>query len=344
MEAYKISVIVTVYNKEKYLERCVTSLTGQGLRNLEILLVDDGSTDQSGQLCDRLALSDGRIRVIHKENGGLVSAWKRGVQEAAGDYVSFVDCDDWVEPAMLSEMGAYLTGSGREIVASDYVIEKENGARQYVWQGLAPGEYVGERLRKEAVRQLLGNENRCVCLSRCMKLISKELICKNAHYSDPAVRMGEDLTVMYPALIDCERLVIMDHKAYYHYLYVESSMVHQYDKGLTENIKLLRRIMLQVTADKFDGEERAYMTGQAEKEYVHLLLLAVKNEARGNPRGYRKNIAAICRDPEVKRLIREYPVTLKQLSNRLLYAVLKHPNAGMTGLLRLSMLAFYAGK
>lgn len=344
MEAYKISVIVPVYNTEKYLERCVSSLTCQDWDNLEIVLVDDGSTDQSGQLCDRLALSDRRIRVIHKDNGGLILAWKRGVQEAAGDYVSFVDSDDWVDSAMLSEMGAYLTGSKREIIASDYVIEKENGAQQYVWQGLAPGEYAGERLKKEAILQLLGNENRCVCISRCMKLISKELICKNAHYSDPAVRMGEDLTVMLPALTDCERLVIMDHKAYYHYLYVESSMVHKYDKGLYENIQLLRKIMLQVVKDKFAGEERAYMTGQAEKEYIHLLLLALKNEARGNPRGYRKNIAAICREPEVKRLIRKYPVMVEQLSNRLLYAVLKHPNAGMIGLLRLAMLAFYAGK
>lgn len=344
MEPYKISIIVPVYNTEQYLQRCVESLMKQNWSNLEILLVDDGSKDQSGQLCDQLAHADKRIRVIHKENGGLISAWKRGVEESTGDYVSFVDSDDWVEPSMILEMGAHLTGSKKEIISSDYVIEKEGGGQQYVWQALAPGEYTGERLKKEVVPQLLGNERRYVCISRCMKLISKELVCENAHYSNPVIRLGEDTTVMLPSLIDCERLVIMDHKAYYHYLYVASSMIHKYDKGLFENIQLLREIILQIVADKFEGEEKVYMTRQAEKEYVHLLLLALKNEARGNPKGYRKNIAAICRDSEVKRLVHENPVAVEQAANRLLYAVLKHPNPVMVSLLRLAMVVFYAGK
>lgn len=340
--SYRISVIVPVYNTEKYLERCVESLTGQNWADLEILLVDDGSTDQSGTLCDRLASTDKRIRVIHKENGGLISSWKRGVQEATGAYVCFVDSDDWIDLTMFAEMGACLSGSKREIIASDYVIEKDNGRQQYVWQQLAPGEYTEEQLSREVVPRLLGYEQRYVCISRCMKLISRELICENMHYSDPAIRMGEDMTVMLPALIDCERLVIMDHKAYYHYLYVESSMVHKYDKGLYENIRLLLKIMLQVAEDKFAGEEKAHMAAQVQKEYVHLLMLALKNEARGNPSGYRKNIAAICRDPEVKRTVLENPVTVEQMSNQLLYAVLKHPNGMMIRLLRLAMILFYA--
>lgn len=341
---YKISVIVTVYNKEKYLERCAASLTGQKWDDLEILLIDDGSREACRQLCDRIALGDERIRVIHKENGGLISAWKRGVEEADGEYVSFVDSDDWVDPEMLSEMGACLSGNNGEIISSDYVIEKESGEKRYVWQGLAPGEYAGEKLKREVVPKLLGNEQRYVCISRCMKLISRELILRNMHYSDPAVRMGEDMTVMIPALIDCRRLVIMDHKAYYHYLYVDSSMVHHYDGGLYENIQLLRRIMLQVTADKFEGKDRQYMDEQVQKEYVHLLMLALKNEARGNPSGYRKNIAAICREDSVQKLIRENPVCVEQGSNRLLYAVLKHPNGLMIRLLRLAMIVFYAGR
>lgn len=343
-KSYKISVVVPVYNTEKYLERCVKSLTGQNWDDLEILLVDDGSTDASGKLCDRLAAQDGRIRVIHKENGGLISAWKRGVEEASGAYVSFVDSDDRVDLTMLAEMGAQLTGSRKEIIASDYVIEKENGAQQYVWQQLAPGEYMGERLSKEVIPGLLGNERRYVCISRCMKLISRELILNNMHYSDPAVRMGEDMTVMFPALVDCERLVIMDHKAYYHYLYLESSMVHGYDKTLYDSVRLLRSIMRQVVEDKFDENQKDFMSGRVEKEYIFLLLLVLKNEARGNPAGYRKNIAAICRDPEVRKLVSKNPVTVEQVSNKLLYAVLKHPNGVMIRLLRLAMLAFYAKK
>lgn len=375
---YKISMIVPVYNVKEYLPRCVESLTVQSWEDMEILLIDDGSTDGSGSLCDELAKKDGRIKVVHKENGGLVSAWKRGVREASGDYVSFVDSDDWVDETMLAEMGAHLSGSSKEIISGDYVIERDNGTRQYVWQQLAPGEYTGARLETEVIPNLLGKEARYVCISRCMKLISRQLVLDNMHYSDPVIRLGEDTTIMLPALLDCERLVIMDHKAYYHYLYVESSMIHRYDRGLYENIGRLKPIMHRIIEDKFgegaqtparkgtestvpqkqgteaergaaaeqrrNAEQRAQMHKKAEQEYVYLLLLALKNEARGNPAGYRKNIAAICRDSQVKRLVEENPVTVEERSNKLLYAVLKHPNGVMIRLLRLAMIVYYAKK
>lgn len=344
MEAYKISIIVPVYNAEKYLERCFDSLISQKWENMEILLVDDGSTDGSGQLCKRLAVKDNRARTIHKKNGGLISAWKRGVEEAKGEYVCFVDSDDWIDSEMLKEMGAFLSGSSREIISSDYVIEKDGRRQQYVWQQLAPGEYTKKEMETDVIPKLLGREDRYVCISRCMKLISRKLICDNAHYANPLLRMGEDLSVMFPSLLDCERLVIMDHKAYYHYLYVTSSMIHKYDAGFYDNLKLLRSVWLQVIEDKLDGEAKDFMIGQAGKEYVLSLMLALKNEARGNPSGYRKNIALICREAEVRKLLRENPVTVERMSNKLLYAVLKHPNGTMIRLLRLAMILFYAGK
>ncbi len=344
MERYKISVVVPVYNAEQYLTQCVQSLQRQRYGNLEIVLVDDGSADGSGPMCDAFARQDVRIRVVHKKNGGLVSAWKRGVAAADGDYICFVDSDDWIDDTMLCEMGAFLTGGKREIIASDYVIEKEGGGRQFVFQQLPPGEYTGERLEKEVVRNLLGHEKRYLCISRCMKLISRSLVCKNAVYSDPAVRMGEDMTLILPALLDCERVVVMDHKAYYHYRYVPASMVHRYDAGFYESIRLLYRIVQRVVEDKSEGEARTFLEGQARREYIFLLLLVLKNEARGNPEGYLANIARICREPAVRELVGKNPVEVRQLSNRLLYAVLKKPSDGRIRLLRLAMVLFYLGK
>ncbi|MDO4304704.1 MAG: glycosyltransferase family 2 protein [Bacillota bacterium] len=244
MEAYKVSLIVPVYNTEAYLKRCVASLREQSYENLEIILVDDGSTDNSGKLCDEYERQDARIKVIHKKNGGLISAWKAGVEGSTGEYLCFVDSDDWVDTAMVSEMAKQLSGSDREIISSDYVIEWENGNKQYVWQELPAGVYEGAEL-KRVVPRLLGQEKRYVCISRCMKLISRSLIENNCKYSDPAIRMGEDTTIMLPSLIDCKRLVIMDHKAYYHYFYVNESMVHKYDRNLFKNIELLRKISLK---------------------------------------------------------------------------------------------------
>ena len=98
MEQALISVIVPVYKVEAFLPKCVNSILNQTYKNLEILLVDDGSPDGSGALCDAYARQDSRVRVIHKKNGGLSDARNAGIEAAAGDYLAFVDSDDWLEP------------------------------------------------------------------------------------------------------------------------------------------------------------------------------------------------------------------------------------------------------
>ena len=340
MEMYQISVIVTVYNAEAYLSRCVESLMAQEYGRLEIILVDDGSTDNSGKICEEYAKKDARIKVLHKENGGLISAWKAGVEESSGEYLSFVDSDDWVDPSMIREMAYHLTGNDKEIISSDYVIERGDGNRQYVWQQLPAGVYEKEKLAG-IFPKLLGQEKRYVCMSRCMKLISRRLVEDNCKYSNPAIRMGEDTTIMLPALIDCTRLVIMDHKAYYHYLYVNESMIHKYDKGLFQNNELLRQIINQIVSDKFTGEQLSEMQKRSDKEYLLLLLLVLKNEARGNPEGYYQNIRKICKKEEVRAVVKSTRIELTDASNKLLYLVLRHPNYLMVRLLRAAMILYY---
>lgn len=101
---YKVSIIVPVYNTEKYLKKCVESLIQQTLSDIQIILVDDGSKDASGRICDDFAAGDERIQVIHKVNGGVSSARNAGLEIAQGEYVGFVDADDWVEPEAMSEL------------------------------------------------------------------------------------------------------------------------------------------------------------------------------------------------------------------------------------------------
>lgn len=96
----KISVIVPVYKTEQYLNRCVQSITDQTYKNLEIILVDDGSPDNCPEMCDQWAKKDERIKVIHKRNGGISSARNAGLDSATGDYIMFADSDDWMEPDM----------------------------------------------------------------------------------------------------------------------------------------------------------------------------------------------------------------------------------------------------
>lgn len=344
MEKYKISLIVPVYNAEDYLKRCVDSLLHQIYKNLEIILIDDGSTDQSGKICDEYERENGTVRVIHKENGGLVSAWKCGVKESTGEYLCFIDSDDWADAQMVSEMADHLTGSRREIISSDYVIEYTSGNSRKIYQELPPGEYTQKALKESVLYTLLGQEKRPVCLSRCMKLISRELIVQNMKYSDPAIRMGEDVTIMFPALVDCERLVIMDHKIYYHYFYADASMVHGYDPGLYRNIQQLHEIIDRVLSDKFSGTMLEEMRKGAQQEYLLLLLLVLKNEARGNPKGYRRNILEVCRSGEIKRAVKFVDISVSEKANRLLYLVLRHPNHLTVSLLRAAVILYYRRK
>lgn len=341
MKDYKISIIVPVYNAETYIRKCVASLTGQTYSNLEIILVDDGSKDNSGRICDELAGQDSRIKVIHKENGGLVSAWKRGVSESTGEYLNFIDSDDWVDLTMIEEMAEYLTGNRREMIVSDYIIERDDGSSEYVYQKLPSGVYDRKAIEEKVIPNLLGKESRYVTISRCMKLIARKLIEDNCKYSNPGVVVGEDTTIMLPSLIDCDRLVVMDHKAYYHYLYVRESMIHKYHNRLYENISLLKKTTEKIVREKFTGEELLQRLKQLDQEYIFWLMLVLKNEARGNPKGYRDNILKLCRSEEIRTLVKNTPVTVEQKANKLLYLVMKHPNVMTTGLLRLAMIWYY---
>lgn len=335
-----ISIIVPVYNAAEYLNKCVDSLRNQTFSDLEIILVDDGSTDESGKLCDDLAGVDSRISVVHKANGGLVSAWKAGVEASKGEYLSFVDSDDWVDTDMIEILfEASSKGRLNEIISSDYVIERraKDGSlsQEYVYQLLKPGDYDRASIEKDIIPKLLGNENRFITVSRCMKLISSELIKNNMKYSDESIGMAEDMTVIIPAILDAERIVVLDHKAFYHYLLVNESMAHKYDRRMCSSIEKVVQALKSAIEDK----KTDILLEGLDKEHIILLLFAVKNEARGNAKGYKENIIRI--HSENEQLIRDTKVSVRERANKLLYRALCKPSAFNLWLLRTAMVIYY---
>jgi len=123
VENPKVSVIVPVYNAEKYLHRCVDSLLAQSFTDFEVLLVDDGSPDHSGEICDAYARKDSRVKVFHKENGGVSSARQCGLDNAVGEYTIHVDPDDWVKPDMLEELYNKAKEEDADMVICDYYLD-----------------------------------------------------------------------------------------------------------------------------------------------------------------------------------------------------------------------------
>ncbi|MEG0457025.1 MAG: glycosyltransferase family 2 protein, partial [Oscillospiraceae bacterium] len=123
----KISVIVPVYNVEKYLNRCVESIIKQTYKNLEIILIDDGSPDNCGQLCEQFKTQDNRIKVYHKKNEGLGLTRNLGLKEATGNYITFVDSDDWIGPQHIENMYLALCNNSADLCIGGHTRVDQNG-------------------------------------------------------------------------------------------------------------------------------------------------------------------------------------------------------------------------
>ena len=204
-----ISVIVPVYKVEAYLPKCLDSILNQTFRNLEILLVDDGSPDNCGRICDAYAEKDRRIRVIHKENGGLSSARNAGLEAATGEYIGFVDSDDWIEPDMYARMLALLEKYDAQMVcAGRYDVDEKTGAKTV---GLCPVKeecISGEEL---AGRIFLWDH----CDSSAWdKLYRRELL---QDFRYPEGRVCEDVPVTYRLALNAQRVALCDKPLYNYY-------------------------------------------------------------------------------------------------------------------------------
>ena len=321
-----ISVVITVYNMQQYLAECMESVQNQTYQNLDIVLVDDGSKDKSSSMCDDYAAKDSRVQVIHKKNGGLVSAWMAGVEQAKGIYVVFIDSDDWIERNMIEELVRHLKGDVLEIICSDYIIEKKDKSILKK-QALPPGVYVRHYIEKSLSSQLLGEEVRYIHCSRCMKIISKELIQKNLKYCNPNITMGEDLNIMFPAFLDAERIVIVENGFYYHYRLVEESMAHKYDAGLFDKINRLYQTLQDIILDKFEKDDRKeFFLDRLKREYIFLLFLVLKNELRGPRENCVKRIVELVQISKKDKGLEDVCVEVYSKANQLLYFIWKHPD------------------
>lgn len=334
----RVGVIVPVYNGENYLQACIDSVLAQTFPDFELWLIDDGSRDESGRICDHAAAMDSRVHVIHKENEGLMATWIRGVRESRTPYLCFLDCDDWLEPECLAKMTAALAegeeGPIRQVICGGYVIEREwNHTQEKKTNAAAPGIYEGETLRIKIKAKLLGNETRTLILSRCMKLISRGLLLDNLHFCDPQIRMGEDVSIMVPVLLDAERVVVLKDNYDYHYRFVSDSMAHGYDGGMYDNIKRLCGILHR------EMEEKRVPNGhlQVEQEFLFLFLLVLKNEVRRQG-VCEKQVAArvqeLCRKENAAQRLDRYGKPIQDPANRLLSLIMKHPSGIMIRVVR----------
>lgn len=204
-----ISVIVPVYNVEAFLPRCVDSILAQTYENLEIILVDDGSPDGCGTICDGYAAKDNRVKVIHKENGGLSSARNAGLEAATGEYIAFVDSDDWIELEMYGHMLSLLDKYEAKLVcAGRYDVDEKTGTKTV---GLCPKKEEVVSGEEMAGRIFLwaGCDS-----SACDKLYHHSLL---EGFRYPEGKVCEDVPVTYRIVLKAGRAVLCDRPFYNYY-------------------------------------------------------------------------------------------------------------------------------
>ena len=236
----KLSVIVPVYNTEKYLRECIDSILVQTFTDFELILVDDGSTDGSGAICDEYAGKDSRIQVIHQQNGGITVARKSGVRVAQGEYITFVDSDDWIE----REMYGTMLGCGQEadpdVVICGMLIETSKGLlpRKEI---IKAGFYDKNRMQKDVYPIMLFDFVHCmpaVAPSLCNKLFRRQLLERVIIQVNDTITYGEDALCTYACLLNAECIYISEAKLYHYRNHMES-VSNGYSRALLEKFSLL---------------------------------------------------------------------------------------------------------
>ena len=266
----KISVIVPIYNIEDYVRRSVESIIKQTYNNLEIILVDDGSTDDSGKLCDEYKHSDKRIKVIHKKNGGLVSARKAGIIEATGTYAAYVDGDDWIEENIYAELvkkikdaDVIVTGVTRDYI--DFCVCETNKIPEGIYKKNALNDIYKSMIYngKFYERGLQPHVFNC--------LFKRELLLKNQIAVPDEINVGEDAACLYPALLDADKIVLSN-DSYYHYVMRENSIMGTNDGNELERFKILYHYLM----DRFEEYSECREELLTQLKYLMLYTLLLK--------------------------------------------------------------------
>ena len=206
-----ISVIIPAFNAEKYIKRCIDSVLKQTYKDLEIIIVDDGSYDNTPLICDEYSIKHKNFKVFHIENSGVSAARNYGLTQASGEYITFLDADDWIETNCFAEMSKYNT----DIIAAGMIFDFGNG-KTIKLEGKA-GSYSQENFFKNF---LLGHTDVHVV----NKLFAKRIL--NGIFFDSSVRVSEDCLFLCRAIINADSIYVLN-KSFYHYYQNPYSVMHE---------------------------------------------------------------------------------------------------------------------
>lgn len=302
-----ISIVVPVYNVQDYINRCVESLTKQTYKNLEIILVDDGSTDNSPKMCDDLAKKDNRIKVIHKKNGGVSSARNVGIDNAKGEYISFVDSDDWIDETFCEEMYNTLISNNTDYIMCGYKRVYEDGHMDSFNDDnsiitIDSDTFTNKVLDVEPGYGFVH-----------MKMLKRDKIGK--------VRFNESLKVGEDALFNiqlCENIdkVTIFSKPLYNYFFNANSLVRKYDSNYVNKYYESMEAMYNFLGDK-NNKVYKYIS-------FHVLLVCVNYCYHPDNKEQMKSLKEVCNMPLFKEAIKKTNYDNWSITRKVTLFTIKH--------------------
>lgn len=331
-EKLKVSVIVPIYNVEQYLQDCVESLINQTYRNIEIILVDDGSTDKSGEICDELAKKDQRIQVIHKPNGRTASARNAGISVAEGEYLLFIDPDDWFDLQTVEKLVKEIERTDADVLRFNYIREygdysQENGnflLENKVYQGEEYNNFVRQNVG--LVGSELGHiENFNFCASVCFGCYRKSVIVENELQFTDIKELGSfsDGLFNLQYLLKASSFFYLNEHLYHYRKNNVGSYTNRTKKDLFDkNLVLLDRIKQVVQPEEKGADfEKAYYNRVA-YGVLELILNVMKDKDVGFKYRY-KEIKKILKHPLYKMGYKRFKLKYLPLKWKAYYAFVK---------------------
>ena len=325
MDSVKVSIIIPAYNVAGYIEVCLNSILAQTFPDFEVIVINDGSSDETGHIADRYACLDSRIRVIHKRNEGVSAARNTGIDAATGEYFLFFDGDDFAEPYACEEIVSAVCGKEADVLIYGYHRYRDGQVTQTCYPVFPERLYEGGAIIPDllsrftgisfdGINRWLGGEKQGLvvenpALWRC--IIKAGLIRDNGLRFDVDLKVGED-TVFISDVLSCAKRCYVLHKCYYYLVYRESSAIATYEKDATAKLEGKQRLFdsrcaLTERVFKRSGLDiRPYWQGTVVMSVLELAFLLTKKSGGVSFAGrYRRYLSFAKRD-EVKELVRTF--------------------------------------
>lgn len=326
-ENIAVSIIVPVYNAEKYLVKCLDSVVNQTLVNIEIIIVDDGSTDGSSEICKGYAEKDERIIYFKKENEGLAAARQDGIERARGEYIGFVDSDDWLEPNMYERMYSVAKSEDADVVLCNAFLDENTKDKIH----LEPGVYDRDRIENEILpRSLAGltpkGANSVIRWSNCLRLYKRALIEEYGIAFGRGFRRSQDLQLTFETALCAQKYVSINDEYLYHNRTTNNA--ESLSRGYTKNYWSLIRPLIDVLykdVGNYDKQDLSY--------YMHLCAFffaasGCRNEYELSVFSKRKKIELLDEIAKDEILQKALPNINPEKLNRFYKAVYKGLNGG----------------